>query len=95
MVNIILELSFVNNLVDLLTYSLDAAIMTNLTNDELAVSTLSELKFLVNWLYRIGNDVFNIEWSEFIPFLLDSLQSLSSLVRIILSKHGRILWFHV
>ena len=60
MVNIILELSFIDDLVDLLTHSLDTAIMTNLTDDELAVSTLSELKLLVNWLSRIGNDVLNI-----------------------------------
>jgi len=63
MVNIILELSLVNDLVDLLSNALNTAVLTNLTNDVLAVSALSELKILVKLISRIGNDVLNVEWA--------------------------------
>ena len=96
MINIILELTFVDNLVNLLAHALNTTIWTNLTDDEFAVSALAELEILVNWLAGIGNDVLNIEWSELVPFLLDGLQSLSRLLFFTVVNHdGRILWPHV
>jgi hypothetical protein len=87
MVNVILELTFIDNLVNFLTHALNSAIRTNLTNDVLAVSALSELKILLNWLGGIGNDVLDVEWSQLVPFLLDSLHSLSGLLLIITVVH--------
>jgi len=47
-VNIILELSFVDDMVDLFTHACDLSIRTNLTNDILVVSALAELSVLVD-----------------------------------------------
>ena len=74
MINIIFELSFVNDMVDFFAYTLNTTISTNLTYDILIVLALSELKSLVNWFRTIGNDVFKFQRTKMRPLLLYSLQ---------------------
>jgi len=57
MIDIILKLTFVDDVVNLLSNALNAAIWTNLTYDELVVAALAKVEALVDWLGRVGYDV--------------------------------------
>ena len=83
MINIILKLSLVNDMVDLLTDTLNSSVWTNLTNDKFVEPTLSKLKTLINGLVGVCHDVFKLQWSQLSPFLFHSLQSSSRLVIVI------------
>jgi len=91
MVNVILKLTFVNNLVNFFAHALNTTVLTNLTDDVVAESALAELQILVNWLLRIRNDVLNIERSQLVPSRLHSLQGLSGSHFIIMSVHHLLL----
>ena len=75
MIDVILKLTFIDDVVDLLSYTLDAAIVTDLANNELVVFALAELEGLVNGLVGVSDDVLKSKRAKFTPFLLDSLES--------------------
>lgn len=50
MINIILELTLIDNMVNLLTNTLNSTVETNLTNNELVILTLAKLKTLIDRL---------------------------------------------
>jgi hypothetical protein len=57
MINIILELTLKDDMVDFLADPLHMTIFTNLSNDEFVEFRLAEFKVLINWLRRIGNNL--------------------------------------
>ena len=63
MVNIILELTFVHDHIDLFTHALNSTIGTNLTDNKLIKSTLAKLETLINRLIRISHDVLKLKRS--------------------------------
>ena len=75
MINIILELTFVNDMVDLLADTLNSTIYTQLPNDVFVVLALTKLEGLIDLLGAIGNDIFKLQWAKILPFLLDYSQS--------------------
>ena len=61
MINIILELAFVNYVVDFLANTLNMTIFSDLSNDEFVKFGLTEFQILINWLSRVGDDLFKLE----------------------------------
>ena len=58
MINIVFELTLIDDMVNLLTNALNSSIKTNLTNDEFVVLTLAKLETLINRLIRVSDDIF-------------------------------------
>ena len=75
MVDIILELTFINDVVNFLTNTLNSTINTYLSNNILIMLTLSNLQRLVDWLRAVSNDIFQFERAQVSPFGLDDSQS--------------------
>lgn len=65
MVDIVLELTLVNDMVDLLTNSLNSTISADLTYDELVVLALAKLQGLINWFRAVLDDVLKPERAKF------------------------------
>jgi len=74
-VNVVSELSFVDDVVDLFADSSDLSVWTNLANDVLVVSALAELPVLVDCFLRVLHDVFKAQRTKLIPLLLCRLES--------------------
>jgi hypothetical protein len=74
MVDIILKLSFVNDMVDLLSNTLNSAVPANLPNDVLVVLRLPEFQALINRLGTVSNDIFKFKRSKLCPFFFHSSQ---------------------
>jgi len=73
-VDIVPELSFVDDVVDFFADACDLAIRTELSNNVLVVAALPELSMLVNLFLRVFHDVLQAKWAEFIPLVLGSLE---------------------
>jgi hypothetical protein len=58
MINIIFELTFIDNMVNFFSNTLNSTVETNLTNNELIVFTLAKLETLIDRLIGISNDIF-------------------------------------
>ena len=65
MIDVVLELTLVDDMVDLLADSLNSTIRSNLSNDEFIVLALPKLKGLVNWFRAVLNDILKLEWTQF------------------------------
>ena len=74
MVDVVLELAFVDDVINLLTNTLDSTVKTNLTDDELIVLALAKLEALIDRLIGISNDVLQSERSKLTPLLLNRSQ---------------------
>ena len=74
MVDIIFELSFIDDMVNLLAYALHSPVISQLADDELIELTLSELHVLVNGLLALLNDVFQPQRPKLHPLILDDPQ---------------------
>lgn len=74
-VNVVLELSFVDDMVDLFADASDLSVWTNLTNDILVESALAELSVLVDGFLRVLDNVLKAQGSKLIPLVLGSLKS--------------------
>ena len=57
-VDIVLELSFVDDMIDFLSDACDFAVRPELSNDVLVEVTLAELSMLINLFLRVFHDVF-------------------------------------
>lgn len=75
MVDVVFELAFVYNAIDLLANSLNPAVSTDLANDVLIEPALTKLKFLVDRLRAICNDILELQRSELSPLLFHRTQS--------------------
>jgi hypothetical protein len=60
MIDVIFELTLVNDMVDFFADSIDTAFSIDLTDEELVVSRLAELKSLVDRFLAISNDIFKL-----------------------------------
>ena len=60
MIDIIFELTLVNDMVDFFANSIDTAFSIDLTDEELVVSRLAELKSLVDRFLAISDDIFKL-----------------------------------
>ena len=94
-VNVVLELSFVDDVVDFLADALHSAICSDLTDDVFVEPTLAELETLIDGLTGVSYDVLKLQRSQLCPFLLDGFQSGSWLVIIVASDTGRVGTIHV
>jgi len=83
MIDIVLKLTLIDNMVDLLSNTLNATIDTNLTNNELIVLALAKLETLVDRLVRVGDDIFQSQWTKLTPLLFNSSESNSSRIFIV------------
>jgi len=72
MIDVVLELAFVDYVVDLLAHALNATVLSDLADDELVELALSERKALVDRLSAVGDDVLQLKGAELSPLLLDS-----------------------
>ena len=94
-VNVVLELSFVDDVVDFLADALHSAICSDLTDDVFVEPALAELETLVDGLTGVSYDVLKLQRSQLCPFLLDGFQSGSWLVIFVASDTGRVGTIHV
>ena len=60
MIDVIFELTLVNDMVDFFANSIDTAFSIDLTDEELVVSRLAELKSLVDRFLAISDDIFKL-----------------------------------
>ena len=60
MIDIIFELTLVNDMVDFFANTIDTAFSIDLTDEELVVSRLAELKSLVDRFLAISDDIFKL-----------------------------------
>ena len=60
MIDVIFELTLVNDMVDFFADSIDTAFSIDLTDEELVVSRLAELKSLVDRFLAISDDIFKL-----------------------------------
>jgi len=74
-VDVVPELALVDNMVDFLTHSGNFAISAELTDDILVVLALAECQSLVDSLLGVRYDIFQLQRSELIPFVLCCFQS--------------------
>ena len=65
MIDIVLELTLVDDVIDLLADTLNSTIRSNLSNDEFIVLALPKLKSLVNWFRAVLDDILKLEWTQF------------------------------
>ena len=63
MIDVIFELTLVNDMVDFFADSIDTAFSIDLTDEELVVSRLAELKSLVDRFLAISDDIFKLKRS--------------------------------
>jgi hypothetical protein len=63
MVDVVLELALVDDVIDLFSNTLHAAVRSDLTDDELVELALPELQRLVDWLIRVSDDVLKSQWA--------------------------------
>ena len=73
-VNIVSELTFVDDMVDFLADACDLSVRAELSNDVLVVAALTELSVLINLFLRVFHDVLQAKWSKFVPLVLGSLE---------------------
>ena len=74
MVDIIFELPFIDDVIDLLSDTLDPPIISQLSNDELVEFALSKLHILVYGLLALLNDIFQSQRTKLHPFVFDDPQ---------------------
>lgn len=74
-VDVVPELALVDNMVDFLTHSCNLSVGAELTDDILVVLALSECQSLVDSLLGVRYDVFQLQRSKLIPFVLGCFQS--------------------
>ena len=60
MIDVIFELTLVNDMVDFFANSIDTAFSIDLTDEELVMSRLAELKSLVDRFLAISDDIFKL-----------------------------------
>ena len=60
MIDVVFELTLVNDMVDFFADSIDTAFSIDLTDEELVVSRLAELKSLVDRFLAISDDIFKL-----------------------------------
>jgi len=73
-VDVVLELAFVDDVIDLLADACDLAVRAKLSDDVLVVAALAELPVLVDLFLRVLHDVFQAQRTELVPLVLRSLQ---------------------
>jgi len=78
MINVVLKLAFIDDVVNFFSNTLNSAVKTDLTNDELIVFALAKLETLIDRLIGISNDILQSQWTKFTPLLLDCSESNSS-----------------
>ena len=62
-------------MIDLLAYSLNSTILTNLPDDKLVRLTLSKWQGLINRLRAVRDDVLKLEWPKLLPSFFNSSKS--------------------
>jgi hypothetical protein len=85
MIDVILKLTFIDDMIDLFSDTLDSSIVSNLTDNVLVIFALAELEALVDWLVGVSNDVFKAERAKLAPLLLHGLKSNTSCFSLIFS----------
>jgi hypothetical protein len=85
MIDVIFKLTFINDMIDLLTDTLNSSIIANLTYNEFVVFALAKLQCLVNRFRAILNDVLKLKRAQLRPFFLHRFESNSG--------HVIIFWF--
>jgi len=85
MIDVILKLTFIDDMIDLFSDTLDSSIVSNLTDNVLVIFALAELEALVDWLVGVCDDVFKAERAKLAPLLLHSLESNTSCFSLIFS----------
>ena len=88
-VDVVPELALVNDLVNFLTHSGNFAISAELTDNILVVLALAECQSLVDRLLGVRYDIFQLQRSKLIPFVLYCFQSYT--VRIMGVDHIEVL----
>jgi len=78
MINVVLKLAFIDDVVNFFSNTLNSAVKTDLTNDELIVFALAKLETLIDRLIGISNDILQSQWTKFTPLLLHCSESNSS-----------------
>jgi len=68
MVNIVLELSFVNMIMNFATYSLHPSTLINLSKSALQIIPIA-IHGIVNWCSAVPLDICSVEYSQRFPFL--------------------------
>ena len=68
-------MAFIDDLVDLLANTLNAAVVADLANDEPVVPGAAKRKLLVNGLRAVSDDLIELERAQLGPAFLDGLQS--------------------
>lgn len=87
MVDVVLELTLIDDVVDLFAYSSDLAVRSKLSQNVLVVLRLPERSSLVNVLVTVPHDVFESQWTKFIPLILGCLQCYAvAIIRGIFSR---------
>ena len=98
-VDVVLELPFVDDVVDLFSYTGHFSVVAKLSNYILIVLALTESEGLINGLPGVGDDLFKSEGTKLVPFVLGGLQSNSLricshiLIGIVVLQRG--LWRHL
>ena len=85
MIDIVLKLSFIDNMIDLLANTLNSAVITNLSNNVLVILTLAKGQTLIDWFTTIGNNILKLEWTKLSPFFLNSFKSDTGLIIFLFS----------
>ena len=94
-IDVILELALVDDVVDFFAHTLHSSVWSNLPDDEFVESALAKLEALVDRLARVRNDILQLEWSQFCPLFLDSLEGGSRLIIVITADAAIVALVHV
>jgi hypothetical protein len=78
MIDVIFKLTFIDDMIDLFSYTLDSSIVSNLADNVLVILALAELETLVDRLVRVSDDVLKTERAKLAPLLLHCLESNAS-----------------
>ena len=74
MINVVSELAFVNDIVDLFANTGNAAFGVHLTLNMRIISRSTKWQIAVDGNRTIGNDLLKVERAELIPFVLNSFE---------------------
>ena len=74
-VDVVLELAFVDDVIDFLADASDLAVRAKLSNYVLVVAALAELSVLVDLFLRVLHDVLQAQGTKLIPLVLGGLES--------------------
>jgi hypothetical protein len=84
MIDVIFKLTFVNDMIDFFSNTLNSAIPANLSNDKLVVLGLAEFQALIDTFGTVSNDVFKFKWSKLSPLFFYSSQCYSWILTLLI-----------